>query len=55
MSVTFIFALCVFNVNAFEKIYDIEDIEDDAIRDKFDEYPLVSRDERPSTICPVSI
>ena len=45
--------LCIFKVRASDQIYNIED-EDDEIKAKFDEYTLVSEDQRPSTICPVS-
>ena len=45
--------ICIFKVRASDQIYNIED-EDDEIKAKFDEYTLVSEDQRPSTICPVS-
>ena len=49
--------LCLVNIinSEPEQIYDIEDIKDDGVRDKFDDFPLVSEEKRPSTICPVGI
>ena len=36
-----------------EPTFDIRDIEDKAVLADFDNYPLVSEEKRPSTICPV--
>ena len=51
-----IFYICHSNlmVRASDQIFDIDTIEDEAVRARFDEYDLVSEVKRPSTICPVS-
>ena len=36
-------------------VFDISEIESDSVRDNFDNYPLVSRDERQSDMCEVSV
>ena len=47
-----IISLC--NINALdEQIYDIGDIEDEAVLADFDKYPLVSEEKRPSSYCKV--
>ena len=36
-------------------VFDISELESDSVRDNFDNYPLVSRDERQSDMCEVSV
>ena len=36
-------------------VFDISELESDSVRDNFDNYPLVSRDERQSDMCEVIV